>query len=191
MTTEEFLAEALSSPANRHAVLSENSIWPGFASRTPIYTSGKRAARSLLCALGFPVRPQIFPALAPREFRSQQLNFLPKAGAPQSSRARNQLNCLYFPSDQGILTNGEGFAADCQHSHNLRNLYRTIISHFGESAESRFGVQRSERVRAAPPSRQVSSLFYAGRALATFWTEIEASGLTMCFPPESSRKCEP
>jgi len=30
-----------------------------------------------------------------------QLNLLPKAGAPQSSRARNRRNSLYFPSYQG------------------------------------------------------------------------------------------
>ena len=43
------------------------------------YTSGKRAARSLLCALGFPVRPQIFPALAAREFCSQPIEFPPES----------------------------------------------------------------------------------------------------------------
>ena len=64
---------------SRYPVLSENSIRPGFAPRTPIYTSGKRAARSLLCALGFPVRPQIFPALAAREFCSQPIEFPPES----------------------------------------------------------------------------------------------------------------
>ncbi|MGB6908760.1 MAG: hypothetical protein WBE01_03375 [Methyloceanibacter sp.] len=43
----------------------------------PIYMKQTRRsfARSLLCALGFPVRPQIFPALAAREFGSQPIEF--------------------------------------------------------------------------------------------------------------------
>jgi hypothetical protein len=90
--------QGVNTPARRGTpVLSENSIWSGFASRTPIYTSGKRAARSLLCALGFPVRPQIFPALAAREFRSQPIEFPPESrGASVISKPEiGEIPCIF------------------------------------------------------------------------------------------------
>ena len=47
----------------------------------------------------------------------KQLNFLPKAGTPRSSRARNRRISLYFPVEQGIHGDRGRFASDCQHSH--------------------------------------------------------------------------
>jgi hypothetical protein len=84
--------------------------------RTPIYTSGKRAAR---CALGLPARPQIFPALAAREFHSQTIAF-PAEGRGASvisSPEIGEFPCI-FPLNREQARR-DGFANDCLHRHEL------------------------------------------------------------------------
>ena len=61
----------------------------------------KRAARSLLCASGFPVRPQIFPALAAREFCSQAIEFPLESRGASVILSQSRRISLYFPVEQG------------------------------------------------------------------------------------------
>ena len=62
---------------------SSPTIWRHFRYSDPGWTGNppldKGAARSLLCAAGFPVHPHIFPAFAAREFCSQTIEFPPES----------------------------------------------------------------------------------------------------------------
>ena len=60
-----------------------------------------RAARSLLCASGFPVRPQIFPALAAREFCFQTIEFPPESRGASVILSQKSANFPVFSPGTG------------------------------------------------------------------------------------------
>jgi hypothetical protein len=67
--------------------------------------------RSLFSQRGFPVLPI-------REFHRQSIVFLGVGQAPRAQYRRHSL----FSRWSGNLTNGDPFAADCQHSHRVRRF---------------------------------------------------------------------
>jgi hypothetical protein len=73
------------------------------------------AFNSVLCALGFPVRPQIFPALAASEFGSQTIELPRESRGALALSSPKSANFPVSSLGTGKQADRDGFADDCRH----------------------------------------------------------------------------
>jgi hypothetical protein len=87
---------------------------------------GRCAARSLLCPSKFPVRLQIFPVSAAREFCSQTIEFPTESRGASVISSPKSANFPVFSPGTGKLTGRDGFADDCLHRQLVSCFCKTI-----------------------------------------------------------------